>query len=138
MKTIKLINRSSESKNLQISPISSPFFEFIYNKKSKIAPGLHETVQVKFLPNGYSYFSAQLRVRYQNSGSSRFGESQRWNLPKIPVVKARRERDSAAKNDATGKNKRSGKVVLIPIEAYPRMNIFSRERYLPSIIGKFF
>ena len=140
-KTIRLINRSSVSRNLQISPNSSPFFEFIYNKKSKIAPGLYETVQVKFLPNAYSYFSAQLRVRFEESAGN-FRSSMKLSLPKIQTIGNIENQENGKlpnllENMDLGPRGRVqvGAVVLVPIEAFPKMKISNVGRYLPPIIG---
>ena len=142
-KEIKIINKSSKSRNLQILPVSSPFFEFFFNKKSKVAPGMHETVAIRFIPNAYTYFSCQLRLKFQND--SRKNEK----LPQICMksfgdslkpISFKSKKFDCSNSKFTGEFKSSNQteISIVPVEAFPKMILSTKKNYLPKIIGKYY
>ena len=128
------MNKSSESRKIQINTSQSPFFEFLYNKKSKIAPGMHETIIINFKPNDYSFFSSNIRLKLQT-------DTRRTPfLPKIPFGRSIENESLKVSNFAVHSNDgetQRGKIesYIVAIEAYPKMSLSLKKRYLPKIIG---
>lgn len=130
---LKIVNKSSESRKIQINTSQSPFFRFVYNKKSKIAPGMHETILVHFHPNDYSFFSSHIRLRLQ------VNEPRTVFLPKLtnPRAGLHESNKTSTFNSPSheGTQRARAEVFVVTIEAFPKMNLSTRGRYLPQMIG---
>jgi hypothetical protein len=104
----------------------------VYNKKSKIAPGMHETILINFKPNDYSFFTSHIKLKLQvDVGRGQF-------LPQIQGKGSTLNRESklyTISNDEGVFGKGAPEVFMVPIEAYPKMTLSSKKRYLPKIIG---
>lgn len=62
IKKFTIVNTSSVAQRLTILPMISDNFQFFYEKKGKIAPGMSEEVKVSFVPRNYSYYHTQVRI----------------------------------------------------------------------------
>lgn len=62
----KIINTSSTLQRLIILPMISDNFNFYYEKKGNIAPGLFETIKVSFIAKDYDYYETQIRILCEN------------------------------------------------------------------------
>ncbi|KAF0046219.1 hypothetical protein F2P81_002748 [Scophthalmus maximus] len=62
LKTLKLINISSEVVNIHIIPTQTKHFQTTYTKKYRLIPGLAYTLQLSFCPDEWRYFYDCVRV----------------------------------------------------------------------------
>ncbi|XP_034031522.1 cilia- and flagella-associated protein 221 [Thalassophryne amazonica] len=62
LKSLKLINISSEVINIHIIPTQTKPFQTIYTKKYRLVPGLSYTLNVQFHPDEWRYFYDCIRV----------------------------------------------------------------------------
>ncbi|KAM7375161.1 hypothetical protein PAMA_014307 [Pampus argenteus] len=62
LKSLKLINISSEVMNIHIIPTQTKHFQTTYTKKYRLIPGLAYTLKVQFCPDEWRYFYDCIRV----------------------------------------------------------------------------
>eukprot|EP00064_Thunnus_orientalis_P013408 superscaffoldBa00002176_g13447 len=62
LKSLKLINISSEVMNIHIIPTQTKHFQTTYTKKYRLIPGLAYTLKVQFCPDEWRYFYDCVRV----------------------------------------------------------------------------
>ncbi|XP_053718299.1 cilia- and flagella-associated protein 221 isoform X2 [Synchiropus splendidus] len=62
LKSLKLINISSEVMNIHIIPTQTEHFHTTYTKKYRLIPGLAYTVNIHFCPDEWRYFQDCVRV----------------------------------------------------------------------------
>ncbi|XP_076008549.1 cilia- and flagella-associated protein 221 [Genypterus blacodes] len=62
LKTMKLINISSEVMNIHIIPTQTKHFQTTYTKKYRLIPGLAYTLNIRFRPDQWRYFHDCVRV----------------------------------------------------------------------------
>ncbi|XP_020507399.2 cilia- and flagella-associated protein 221 isoform X1 [Labrus bergylta] len=62
IKTLKIINISSEVMDIHIIPTQTKHFKTSYTKKYRLIPGLAYTVKVSFCPDEWRYFYDSVRV----------------------------------------------------------------------------
>lgn len=62
IKKFSIVNTSSVAQRLTILPMISDNFQFFFEKKGKIAPGMSEEVKVSFVPRNYNYYHTQVRI----------------------------------------------------------------------------
>ncbi|TRZ02507.1 hypothetical protein DNTS_000083 [Danionella cerebrum] len=61
-KLLKLVNISSDVLSIHILPPMTQHFQIKYSKKCRLVPGLAYTITVLFRPDGWHYFSDNIRV----------------------------------------------------------------------------
>lgn len=66
IKKFSIINTSTVAQRLNILPMISDNFQFFFEKKGKIAPGMSEEVKVSFVPRNYNYYHTQVRILGEN------------------------------------------------------------------------
>uniref|UniRef100_A0A3P8T2G8 Cilia and flagella associated protein 221 n=1 Tax=Amphiprion percula TaxID=161767 RepID=A0A3P8T2G8_AMPPE len=62
IKTVKLINISSEVMNIHLIPTQTKHFQTTYTKKYRLIPGLAYTLKVGFCPDEWRYFYDCVRI----------------------------------------------------------------------------
>ena len=61
-KKLVIVNTSSKIQRLMVLPVYSDSFEFHFEKKGKLAPGMGQEIKVSLIPKKYSYYHANIRV----------------------------------------------------------------------------
>ena len=62
----KIINTSSTLQRLIILPMISDNFNFYYEKKGNIAPGMFESIKITFIAKDYNFYETQIRILCEN------------------------------------------------------------------------
>jgi hypothetical protein len=60
--TVNIVNISSSQQRLHILHPAAKHFSISYNKKAMIAPGMHETLTIKFTPSEYRYHFNEVKL----------------------------------------------------------------------------
>ena len=90
---------------------------------------MHETIIVNFHPNDYSFFSSFIRLKLQ------VNEPKHVFLPKIGGSQSNQYDGKMGTGNGSRVDKKS-EVFIVPIEAYPKMNLSMKNGYLPKMIGR--
>ncbi len=62
-RTLKIINTASTAQRLNILPPISDDFEFTFSKKAKLAPGIAQSINIKFIAREFRIYETSIRIQ---------------------------------------------------------------------------